>query len=78
MNDDVEQMMLFVMEQAEREPLARRVRIYRGLARLCGDAAEQKKLTALAMDLEKADSLCRELNFSFQQKTKDSNKKDGK
>ena len=58
----------FVLEKAASEPVPRRVELYRGLAIVCGDADDQKQLADLANQLENADKLCREFNFSFVQK----------
>lgn len=70
MNEIVE-LMDFVLTAAETQPLRKRIALYRGLARICGDPAEQKEITQLADRLQLADQLCNEFNFSFIQKNKD-------
>ena len=58
----------FVLERAENEPVSRRARLLRALASICGDQKEQQQLGDLALHLERADALCREFNFSFVKK----------
>jgi len=58
----------FVLTTAHTEPVERRIRIYRGLAAICGDPLEEQRLLALAWDLEKADDSCRRFKFNFVQK----------
>jgi hypothetical protein len=72
MQTDHFELMSFVLEASESLPLVRRVKVIRGLANLCGDPQEQASLLALAEQLKRSDELCREFNFSFIQKHKDS------
>jgi hypothetical protein len=69
MNDHLT-LLNFVLEKALEAPNEKRIRIYRGLAAICGDEQEEANLKALAATLEKAERLCREFNFSFVQKHK--------
>jgi hypothetical protein len=68
MKTDHLELMWFVLEASQGEPLKRRVRILRGLARVCGEPAEEKRLLELAADLAETDELCAEFNLSFIQK----------
>jgi hypothetical protein len=70
MNDHAA-LMQFVLEKALEAPNAQRIRIYRGLAEVCGDEREQADLKAMANALERTERLCREFNFSFRQKSSD-------
>ena len=57
----------FVIEQAALQPLSKRIRLYRGLSKLCGDEVHAPQLEKLANDLEAADLRCREFAFRFSQ-----------
>jgi hypothetical protein len=59
----------FCLEHAQNAPVWRRVRIYRGLAEICGNEPEAAALTKMADDLEQADKRCREFVFKFEEKT---------
>lgn len=65
---DLMELLRFVMEKAPGEPVARQAKILRGLAAVCGDEADARKLQLAAVNLETAESLCRDLNTSFIQK----------
>lgn len=65
MDKDFAFLLNFIMDAAETRPSADRVRIYRGLSRICGDPLEQQKLQTLALDLTRADLLCCDLKLSF-------------
>jgi hypothetical protein len=69
---DLKQALAVVIEEARlREhdlPIARRVLLYRGLAEICGDAAETRELIQLAHDLESAERRCREFRFNINPK----------
>lgn len=58
----------FVLEEAPKAPVNKRIAVYRGLADLCGDVAEAKSLEALADELERAERRCSEFAFQFTQK----------
>jgi hypothetical protein len=51
------------LDHAQELPVQRRVFLYRALAEICGNKAEETKLLALAADLETADDNCREFTF---------------
>jgi hypothetical protein len=70
---DFQEFLKWVMDRAVGEPLPKRVKLYRSLAKVCGSESDQKKLESLANDLQHADGLCRDLNFSFVQKQTDGN-----
>ncbi len=59
----------FVLDAAEREPAARRGRIYDALAEICGDPSDADRLKELAAQLRAADANCREFMFGFSRKT---------
>ena len=65
MDRDIVHLIHFVLDAAQAEPLRRRASIYRGLAKICGEECEVRKLTDLAITLEHSDRLCREFIFSF-------------
>lgn len=66
----------FVLRKAEEAPLTERVRVYRGLAELIGDAELMKRLHSLADVLAEADARCRE--FVFMMEADHQTKKEGK
>lgn len=53
----------FVFEAADSIPKARRVRVYRGLAEVCGDVTVRTQLLELASALENAELACNEFPF---------------
>jgi len=55
----------FVLEQAANQPIAKRSRLYRGLALFAGDDLLAPQLKQMAADLEAADHRCREFAFRF-------------
>ena len=55
------------LEASEHLPVARRVKVLRGLADVCGDSREAARLKDLADSLHIADANCREFNFKFVQ-----------
>jgi hypothetical protein len=57
----------FVLSQAQHQPTADRVRLYLGLAAICGDAKEEKAYRQMAAALGEAEALCRNIEFSFVQ-----------
>lgn len=67
MNDPHQELFEFVLDKAEQEPTAKRVRLYRALASYAGSPAEARNLRTLADALEKADRSCREFVFNFKQ-----------
>lgn len=56
----------FCLDHSFEAPVAKRVKLYRGLAEFCADAQEAANLKALADSLEATDLLCREFSFTFQ------------
>lgn len=67
---DLVELIRFVLESSDQQPVHRRVTLYRGLANICGDETEAKQLTTLADELEKADARCAEFIFSFSQQNR--------
>lgn len=63
-----QELMAFVWEKAELESIPKRIKIYKGMAELCGNEAEERHLTELVRILEESDRLCREFEFSFVKK----------
>jgi len=61
----LQELIKFVLEKAETEPLRRRAAIYRGLASICGDELEAAHLKAVADDLERADLNLSSLQLQF-------------
>lgn len=53
------------MEQAETQPIRKRVEIYRALAAFAGDPADSRDLSRIADELESADKRCREFSFNL-------------
>lgn len=70
MNKKVVDLVYFVLEQAQDQPVHKRIELYRSLACICGVESEAAQLKALADALEKQDALCREFIFSISQQTK--------
>lgn len=68
MKSDLLEMMAVTLEAAEALPLARRVKVLRGLAAVTGDKHESAELLKQADLLAHSDALCREFKFSFIQK----------
>lgn len=68
MKSDHLEMIRVTLDAAEQLPVARRVRVLRALAEICGDQEEQHSLRSQATSLDSADKLCREFKFSFIQK----------
>jgi len=66
LNPDIKALLNFVQEQAEDQPVRRRVQIYRGLSDVLPDPECRKVLVAQANVLENADRRCREFVFRFQ------------
>lgn len=62
-----EELIDFVLESAASAPVGKRVRIYRGLADVCGTEAEHRQLNRMADDLEAVELRTREFHFQFQQ-----------
>lgn len=62
------ELVAFVLDQAESVPIARRARLYRALADIVGVPEEADQLNTMAAALEQAEALCREFKFSFSQK----------
>jgi hypothetical protein len=61
----LQELIRFVLEKAEQEPLRRRAVIYRGLAAVCGDQLEAAHLNSVAADLERADLNLSSLQLQF-------------
>lgn len=59
----------FVLERAERESLAQRVALYRGLAAIIGDPVEEAQLRATADSLEIAQAKLASLQLQFYSET---------
>jgi hypothetical protein len=59
----------FVLESAAEQPIRKRIVLYRGLARICGEEREARQLNRMADDLQESEKLHAELIFSFSQKT---------
>jgi hypothetical protein len=59
----------FVLQEAEHQPVARRVKIYRGLAGICGDEMESRQLNMIADELDKTERRSAEFIFKFHQRT---------
>lgn len=59
----------FALEKAEQEPLPNRVKIYRAMARICGDPQDEAFLNQMAVTLERAEKFCADFKSSFVQKT---------
>ncbi len=55
----------FVLQQAEDQPLSKRVHLYRALAQYSGVPREMDALNQLADQLEAADLSCRQFVFDF-------------
>lgn len=78
MKKAVADLIYFVLEQCQDQPVHRRIQLYRGLANICGVESEAAQLKSLADALEKQDALCREFIFSFSQQTKADERKETK
>lgn len=65
MNNDLQELFVFILQKAEEEPIERRVKIYRALAAICGDALWQEHLRTIAGDLEKAARTLASLQLQF-------------
>ncbi len=55
----------FAKEKADEQPVLKRIRLYRGLAVLCGDPETKTELNKLANELDAAERHCREFKFKF-------------
>ena len=66
MNKELQTVISFCLEHAENAPSAKRVPLYRGLAKICSDKNLAAKFSTLADDLETADHNCREFRFKFE------------
>lgn len=65
MNNDLQELIGFILEKAELEPIGRRAIIYRALAVICGDPLWQQHLSAVAKDLERAAKNLSSLQLQF-------------
>lgn len=70
MKSNVVELIDFVLEKSEEEPLRRREKLVRALSQVCGDEEEEKQLKELADNLDRTDRLCQEFKFNFIQKNK--------
>lgn len=68
--DDLNELVAFVMDKAEAEPVARRAQLMRGLGIVCGDERQTEQFNTAAARLRQADELCRALKTSLVQKNK--------
>jgi hypothetical protein len=57
----------YVLENAIRETVPMRIKIYRALADTCGTPEESKELTRLADDLQAIENRAQEFHFNFKQ-----------
>ncbi len=62
-----EELIDFVLESAASAPVSKRIRIYRGLADVCGSESEHNQLNKMADDLEAVELRTREFHFQFHQ-----------
>ena len=65
--DDLTELVLFVMDKAEGEPLERRMKLYHGLAIVCGEEVQTQNLRKAALLLQEAEKFSRDLKNSFKQ-----------
>jgi hypothetical protein len=56
---------LFVLEQADAQPVPRRVELYRWASSVCGDAQVAANLNVLANSMDATEQLCREFEFCY-------------
>jgi hypothetical protein len=68
MDSPLNELLKFVVETADELPVRRRILVYRGLAAVCGDEDDMKRLHAMADALHQAEAICRDQKFSLIQK----------
>lgn len=70
---DRSELIRFVVEALEHEAVSpmRRIRIMRGLAFVCGDEKEQKRLLDAVRFLTAGEEFYRDFNFDFMRKNQD-------
>lgn len=65
-----EQLIAYVLQHSANEPVRKRITLLRALASIAGDSKNEKTIRELALNLDRADRLCRDFEFSFVQKDK--------
>lgn len=67
MHPEIRIVLEVALESAPSLPVSKRVLLYRGLAELCGNLHEARKLRGLASDLDACDRKSRQFQFDFSQ-----------